>query len=250
MEPEIFEKMFLLEADHFWFVGQRCWLSNVMARYNINHSVNILDIGCGTGAVLEMLGDHSIPIGMDIEPLALRYCKRRGLDNLIRADAADIPFRNISFHKATMLGVLYHQRVKSPAGVLMEINRVLKPNGRLFFSEPAYNWIRGSHDRAEHTERRFTRKQLSRLLSEAGFEPVWISYFNFLSLFPAIIKRCIIPKVIKQPDRDDLNIPPKPLGGLMKLLIRIEAHIAPRVCLPAGLAVIGEAVKRSTPRHT
>jgi len=72
--------------------------------------------------------------------------------------------------------------------MLAEARRCLRPGGMLILNLPAYAWMASAHDAAVHGARRYTRGGIRRLLLAAGFEPLWISYWNTL-LFPLMVLR-------------------------------------------------------------
>ena len=55
MSPELFPEMAAVQQRHWWFMGRRQILSCVIDRLQLPRQANILEIGCGTGANLEML---------------------------------------------------------------------------------------------------------------------------------------------------------------------------------------------------
>ena len=99
---------------------------------------NILDIGTGTGFVLDNFPKQACFIILDISANMLRRNLKKH-DNVIlglRADSEQIPLMSSSVDMVTLSSVLHH--LPDPAKALDEIHRVLKPKGILFiFHEPA-----------------------------------------------------------------------------------------------------------------
>ena len=65
-------------------------------------------------------------------------------------DAQRLPFSDASFANIVMVDVLHH--IESPLRFLQEIQRVLLPNGRLIFCEPAITPLSGLFYRLFHDE--------------------------------------------------------------------------------------------------
>jgi ubiquinone/menaquinone biosynthesis C-methylase UbiE len=108
----------------------------------------VLELGCGPGmgvrAALERVGRAGFVAGVDQSPLAAHYAShvvhhavRRGDAVIMRAEAADLPFRDRMFDKAFAVNTF--QFWPDPARALREIARVLAPGGRLVITQRAAN---------------------------------------------------------------------------------------------------------------
>lgn len=131
-------------------------------------SGNLLDIGCGKMPYKKYILENSNInkyIGLDIEN-ALIY------DDSVKPDftwdGIMMPFENNSFDCAFGTEVLEH--CPEPEIVLKEVNRVLKPNGTLFFTVP-FLW--NLHE-VPHDEYRYTPFSLKRHLENSGFKEIEI----------------------------------------------------------------------------
>ena len=65
-------------------------------------------------------------------------------------DAQRLPFPDLAFSNVVMVDVLHH--IESPVRALREIQRVLKPGGRLIFCEPAITLLSAVFYRLFHPE--------------------------------------------------------------------------------------------------
>jgi SAM-dependent methyltransferase len=105
---------------------------------------SLLEIGCGVGAVLAVLGQEFPGVvlhGVDIEPKQLEFARghlqRAGVDaTLLEADARALPFEDESFDHVWMMWFLEH--VDDPPEVLREAGRVLGLGGRITAIEVDY----------------------------------------------------------------------------------------------------------------
>jgi len=104
----------------------------------------LLEVGCGVGAVLAVLGQEFPGVrlhGVDIEPKQLDFARghlgRAGVEaTLLEADANALPFEDESFDHVWMMWFLEH--VADPPEVLREARRVLAPGGAITAIEVDY----------------------------------------------------------------------------------------------------------------
>jgi len=89
-----------------------------------------------------------------------------------------LPFPSSSFDLLTSFDVLYEDAVKDDVPVVREFLRVLVRGGRVLLRLPAYDWLRGQHDRIISTARRYIKPQVKSMLQAGGFEVEHISYAN------------------------------------------------------------------------
>ena len=68
MKRDEYAKMFALEDRYWWFKSKRLFLQAALGTVDtrLPAGPRILDIGCGTGAVLEMLSSYGETHGIDM----------------------------------------------------------------------------------------------------------------------------------------------------------------------------------------
>ena len=95
----------------------------------------VLDIGCGEGNIAKSLFLDKLDYGIDLSQSELDKAKLLGAyDNLICADATNLPFKNESMGAVFSNSVIEH--IPDNERVLSEAGRVLKKGGFFIFSSP------------------------------------------------------------------------------------------------------------------
>ena len=135
----------------------------------------LLDIGTGTGRMLELLAsraDQAIGIDRSSEMLRLARVKldRAGIaDALLRqADMYALPMSDGAADCAVLHQVLHYAH--APAAALGEAARVLRPGGRLLIVDFAAHDHEELRTRDAHARLGFTDEAITRWLAAAGIE--------------------------------------------------------------------------------
>ncbi len=186
MEQHTYAIMRRVEESHWWYVGRRGvirgFLQSISPLLNAAAALRegskatpeILDVGCGTGANLELLSEFGKASGVDVSAEAVAFCDARGLENVKQAVAEALPFEDGSFELVTSLDVIEH--LDDDIAGLKEMRRVLRPDGRLLLVVPAFMFLWGVQDVVINHRRRYTLSQLRQAVLEAGFEIERSSY--------------------------------------------------------------------------
>lgn len=193
MESTVYQQFADLEENHFWFRGRRqIFFELIEQDLAGRRDLEILEIGCGAGGMLGPLGAYGQVTGVDISQDYIEFCRSRGYERVLRGSGYELPFADHSFDLVAMFDVIEH--IPDDARVLAEVQRVLKPGGRIFISVPAYQFLYSQNDRVAHHCRRYTANRLRKLLTGVGIKPTRISYFNTF-LFPLILPAILVLKL-------------------------------------------------------
>jgi ubiquinone/menaquinone biosynthesis C-methylase UbiE len=95
----------------------------------------ILDNGCGTGHLAEALPGARI-VGVDLSPRMAEIARKR-LSEVFVASAESLPFPENHFDAVLCRSLLHH--LPHPEAAVAEASRVLKPGGRVLFSDTLKN---------------------------------------------------------------------------------------------------------------
>jgi SAM-dependent methyltransferase len=230
------------EQAHFWFRGLRAFLRPLVATaLNGTPDARILDCGCGTGANLALLRAYGRAFGFDISPRGLHFARQSGQRLVARASIDHIPFGAELFDLVTAIDVLYTLTEAAEADAIGDMCRVLRPGGHLIVNVAALGILRGNHSLFGAEVRRSTRRRLRRLLTEAGFEVVRLTYTNF-SLFPLMLAVRTAQRAIglATPEEagTDLAIPAAPINGVLSALLWCESRALRAVDMPIGSSLL------------
>src|SRR5690606_15852694 len=182
--------LFQSEQQHWWFRARRAIAGTLLDHYLTpgRGRRRILDAGCGTGGNLALLRKYGRVTGIDLSPLALSLARSRveaGV-HLSQGSVLALPFADETFDLVTAFDVLYHLWVVDDVAAMTEIRRVLKPNGLFLMTDSAWRRLSSQHDEVNLARERYEVPQLRARLQRAGFEPIRISYANFL-LLPLVL---------------------------------------------------------------
>ena len=238
MQEHTYPIMYRIEETHWWFAGRRRIISGFVEHICSTlekRPPHILDVGCGTGANLELLARYGEAEGVDVSPEALVFCRERGLQNVRQGEAEHLPYADASFDLVTGLDVVEH--LDDDVAGLKEMHRVLRRGGRALLFVPAFKFLWGVQDDVSNHRRRYTKKQLKETLRTAGFEVERVTYANITFFLPILMGRVLMRLTGFRPASENnltVGVLNKPLG----IILGSEAGLLRRLNLPFGVSAI------------
>jgi len=238
MSPAEHDILRAAEDTHWWYaVLHRLVLLEMQAR--VPNGASVLDAGCGTGGMMSQLKNWDMH-GIDLSPAAISHCQQRGLKQVQCASVHDLPFETASFDCVLSLDVLYHEQIHE-AQALDEMVRVLKPGGIMILNLPAFECLRGSHDRAVCGVRRYTACHVRERLLFHSLEVDMIHYWNAWLFLPLLVWRQRTRQRAADPQRSDLRQPPFWLNQALTHLGWLDARLCRRLRFPLGSSLFSVA---------
>jgi SAM-dependent methyltransferase len=239
MERIVYDQMAALDQRHWWYVARREVLAALIRRVvKPPKGAAILEVGCGTGHNLAMLGRFGTVDALELDPEARKLAEER-LGKPVFAvplpEMRGVPERHYDLVAA--LDVIEH--LDDDRGAIESIAGRLKPGGKLLMTVPAHQWMWSAHDVANHHQRRYSHAALRQLFEGSALRLDKSGYFNSL-LFPLAVADRLGSK-LRGRDSADLVLPPAWLNKSLEKAFAFERHAIGRVPLPPGLSLFAVA---------
>lgn len=244
MQQHTYAIMDEVEGSHWWFVGRRAILESFLApicsRLKTQDSgLKILDVGCGTGANIEMLSQFGEAEGVDVSDDALEFCRRKGL-NVQKGLAESLPYADETFELTTALDVVEH--LDDDIAGLKEMYRVTKRGGYSLIFVPAFMWLWGVQDDISNHRIRYTKQQIVERLKAAGYEIERATYANWTFFAPILGGRVLMKLTGIKPESEN-NINVSALNGIFGKLFSAERFWLKNFNFPFGVSIVVVARK-------
>jgi SAM-dependent methyltransferase len=235
MDRAVYEAMAAEEDQHWWFVGRRAVLSDLIRRRAAPvNGARVLDMGCGSGGNMAMLAKFGELEAIEYDAPAREIAAARGIAPVAAGGLPDgLDVEDGRFGLIGLFDVLEH--VEQDVASLKSLGEKLAPDGRLVISVPALPWLWSEHDVSHHHFRRYTRATLGKAIADAGLQVEGIGYFNTL-LFPVALVQRLVQKLTGL-GKGAAGLPSPPVNTALQAIFSLERHLIGRVPLPIGLSL-------------
>ena len=196
----------------------------------------VLEIGCGVGGVLSLLGPRECIWGIDVDPEILAYARERFRDrpeyrfavaDLGALDPAQVAeFEAQRFDTILCINVLEH--VRDDIGALHTLERLLVPGGTLALLVPAHLALYGAYDRVDGHWRRYDKAYLRTILSHTSLHPLRMHYFNAVGALGWFVQYRLLRKTVH--DQSHFGR----MNWLLPIVRPLESWLKP----PFGLSLV------------
>ena len=128
---------------HTRYTQQATWTRDLRAylfkKAGLNQARRVLEVGCGTGAILSELVTSASLHGLDLNPAALAECRIHAPKvSLVHGNGLSLPYPDATFEIVYCHFLLLW--VRDPLQALVEMKRVTKSGGYIIaFAEPDYS---------------------------------------------------------------------------------------------------------------
>ena len=249
MDDQLYDLFSEVGAAHWWFEGRRQVIAAVMGEHlpltdpGSPDRPSIIDIGCGTGAMLGVLGTFGDVTGLEMFEEAAAHCRAE------HGDAVDIQLGTIPddlpadgrYDVACAFDVVEH--IEDDLDAVRHIHDAVRPGGLFISAVPAFSSLWGAQDVLSHHYRRYRRKPYEALLEAGGFTVERTTYFNTWLFPPAAVVR-IGNRLLRREDaelRSDLELSSARVDKVLTRVFASERHIVRRHSLPFGVSLLAVA---------
>lgn len=234
MQDRHHEMIYNTELSHFWYRVRRNMIHDFIRRYFGNRTdLNILDVGCGTGALLRELDVYGKVQGLDFSTRAVSFCKERGILNVEQGSATEISYASNTYDLVLALDILEH--IDDDKKALNEISRVLKPNGHAIIFVPTFMFLWGVTDELSQHFRRYTLKELKSKAENEGLVVIRASYFNTLLFFPIALLRIFV-RIFKIKIKSENELGSPSTNKLLYRIFDLERKFLKYINFPFGVS--------------
>lgn len=240
MQHSAFEKMLKTQDVHWWFKGKRKILSKIIAeKVFTGKPCDILEVGCGTGSNLPMLARFGNVVGLELDDYARKAIPPFPDVSIAKGWLPDglEAVRGKQFDLVCLFDVLEH--IEHDGEALSTLKDLMRPDGKLLLTVPAYQWMFGPHDRELGHYRRYTRPKLRDLCIQQGYAVLYTGYINSF-LFPFMAVSRIAGRLMggARTVQLETNVPPCKLNELLYAIFSAESFCIPHLSLPFGGSVV------------
>lgn len=186
LSKDYIEKRYIQEYSKYY---QNYWNEELISLLSIPNDVNILDLGCGTGILLQNLDKLDYSFGLDISRDMLMHARNDNIErNLIQGDCEQLPFFDNTWKAVISRGTIHH--VPYPEKVFGEVYRSIDKDGILIISEPCMDSIfiklirtilYKNEKKFSDEHKSFMSKDLEKLIKESGFTITKIKNFGYIA---------------------------------------------------------------------
>jgi len=171
---------------------------------------------------------------LDTSEEALSLCRTNGLEHIKNASIETMPYSDEYFDFIFLVDILEH--IKNEEKAMKELHRVLKTDGLLVVTVPAFMCLWGYHDELVGHLRRYNKTSLKQLSMKTNFTFKALHYYNFLLFLPLWIIRKT--KKYLKIKKDDFHKPYHWLNNLFIVVLYFDTVIAKHLNVSLGTSLI------------
>lgn len=227
MERKAYELLESIERS-WWYRGRAAAVHTALKKCGIVRCDNVLDFGSGCGGMsdtLRAIGNRVYAFEPD--NASRTKAQKRGYVYVYPTEKEALGH---TYDLIALFDVLEH--IQDDVSFLSCARAALSPGGCLLITVPAHQFLWSAHDINHHHARRYSRRSLRKTLRVAGYNIEYLSHWNFLAFFPAVLMR-----LIGRSGEGALRLPVW-ADSILYGIVYLESLIGLLVRLPIGLSMV------------
>lgn len=238
MIKEHYEVIRKNKMSFWWFSGRRDLFVRLLKNNLQSPVASGIDLGCGPGTNEDLYFLLAKKwLALDNSKESFKDCKKvKGQLSLV-GELLKLPVKNATQEICLLLDVLEH--IDEEQRALSEIHRILKEDGLVLISVPAFKCLWSYHDEQAGHKRRYRKKELEEKVKNGGFELIYSCYFNFFLFLPILFIRKIMRITSTGKSTLEADLSPRFLDRILFLLLKMENFINLNLFkMPFGTSVV------------
>ena len=241
MDPRIYKLHIENEHEHWWYKARREIISSIISKFVFkNNKLKILDFGAGSGTNTIALSHYGEVYVYEKNKNALQHLKKK-FEKISNIFVLDTINENIFFDLIIASDVIEH--IKNDDEVIEFFSKVLKNDGNILITVPAYNFLYTERDKVIGHFRRYNSNMLKKKINKY-FKIIKLSYYNFFLFFLSIVhfvflKLFKIKSLITSPE----NTPNSFFNNLFYKIFSSEKFFLKHLNFPVGASIVYLAKK-------
>jgi len=235
MYSENYFQIASLEKNSWWYRARRDLLNKILNNFNTNFEI-ALDAGCGVGSNFEVLKKYSKTVlGIDISTDSLLFCSSKDYDRLTQVAISNFD-SDTKFDLIILLDVLEH--IEDDLSAVKNLYSHLKKNGVLVISVPAHSFLWNINDIFSHHLRRYSIKEVKRIVGACNLRILKLSYWNQFMFIPVLLY-CMMNKLTgrEEKPRNNLTIIPNLFNEILCRAVKLENALLMKFGLIIGVSI-------------
>ncbi len=252
MDKLYYKEYYKLEREHWWFKARLQILEKLIKKKIFkNQPLTILNAGAATGATSLMLKNYGKVKSLEYDKECADFLSEILEEEVSNASLTELPFEENTFDLVCAFDVIEH--IEDDHKAVAESYKVIKENGYIFLTVPAFQELWSNHDEINHHYRRYRLKELINLVEKNGFEVVYSTYFNFILFMPIFIIRKLSKLLPSKKEKESTGSDfekfksNKILDSILNRVLLSENHLLNlNLTLPFGVSALIIGIKKGT----
>lgn len=164
----------------------------------------VIELGAGIGNFTQLFTDRELVVAVDNSESAVEQMRKKFSDfqNVIplKIDIEGPGLLELSKYEAdTIVCINVLEHIHNDAEVMANMFDILKTGDKVVLLVPAFQFLYGSIDSIVGHHRRYSKKEFSKILTEAGFAIKDIFFMNFIAVLAWFLNNRILKRQEESP---------------------------------------------------